>query len=79
MLFTVLVFMGSVSIDPNVSLVKQFTAFHFPDDSSGRRLCDGWRKDLNKLLVQKHATAAGRFECHVMTSEQMDAARKSMF
>ena len=78
-LFYVLVFMGSVSTDPNVSLVQQFTTFHFANDDSGRRLCNEWRRDFNALLVRKNATALGRFECHVMTSEQLNAARKSMF
>jgi hypothetical protein len=36
-LLYVLVFMGSVSTYPNVSLVRQFTAFHFANDDSGKR------------------------------------------
>jgi hypothetical protein len=78
-LFYVLVFMGSVSADPNVSLVQQFTAFHFANDDSGYRLCNQWRKDFNELLVRRNATSLGRFECHVMTVEELLAPRKPMY
>jgi hypothetical protein len=39
-LYVVLFFMGSVSTDPNVSLVQQSTTFHFSNDASGQKLCD---------------------------------------
>lgn len=70
-LYVVLMFMGSVSVDPNVSLVPQFATFHFADDRSGQQICDLWRKQFNALMVRDHATALGRFECHVMTADEL--------
>jgi hypothetical protein len=51
-LFYVLVYIGSVSTYPNASLVRQFMAFHFANDDSGKRLCNEWRRDFNALLVR---------------------------
>src|SRR5260370_4800692 len=44
-LYVVLFFMGSVSTDPNVSLVQQSTTFHFSNDASGQKLCNEFRRD----------------------------------
>jgi sRNA-binding carbon storage regulator CsrA len=39
--------MGSVSTDPNVSLVQQSTMFHFGNDTSGQKLCNEFQRDFN--------------------------------
>jgi hypothetical protein len=57
-LWMVLVFMARVSTDPNVSLQQGFTAFHFANDDAGKRLCDQWRRDFNRVIVERHATDA---------------------
>jgi hypothetical protein len=45
-LYVVLVFMGSVSTDPNVSLVQQSTPFRFSNDASGQKLCNEFRRQF---------------------------------
>ena len=71
-LFVVLMFMGKVSTDPNVSLAPQFATFHYANDENGQRLCDEERRDFNAVLVREHATGVGRFECQVLTSAQLN-------
>jgi hypothetical protein len=71
-LFIVLMFMAKVSTDPNVSLAPQFATFHYANDADGERMCNGMRKDFNAVLVRERATEVGRFECHVMTSDQLE-------
>lgn len=71
-LTVVLMFMAKVSTDPSVSLAPEFAAFHFGNDEDGQRLCEKMRKDFNAVLVREGAAEnLGRFECHVMTYEQL--------
>jgi hypothetical protein len=77
-LFYCLVYMASVSTDPNVSLRQEFTTFNFEYSDSGKRICDEYRKGFNQALVKIHDAAGGRFECHVMTAAQIDAPRRSL-
>jgi hypothetical protein len=79
-LYVVLFFMGSVSTDPNVSLVQQSTTFHFSNDASGQKLCNESQRNLNAVIVRREERNFwGRIECHVMTGEQVGAVRKAMF
>jgi len=67
----VLMFMAVHSTDPNVSLAPEFGTFHYANDKDGERMCNGMRKNFNAALVRENATGLGRFECHVMTYDQL--------
>jgi hypothetical protein len=77
-LYIVLMFMAKVSTDPNVSLAPQFATFHYANDTDGEQLCNHMRKDFNALLVRENATEMGRFECHVMTFDQLEKIQPSI-
>jgi len=62
---------GKMSVDPNVSLSPQFATFHYGNDEAGQRSCDELRKEFNAALKRQRYDA-GRFECHSMTSEQLE-------
>jgi hypothetical protein len=67
MLFYVLTFMASVSVDPGVALQPQFNTFHFQYSDKGLATCSEMQAAFNAALVQQRATAAGRFECRKQT------------